>query len=81
MKFTKTDTGGMLSIPSEASLLTIAQVTRCETDRMTAARKWLKSSVIGDREKHLLFGFWDLLDQCPEGSKVDKIQPRYTTYR
>ncbi|SFP86948.1 hypothetical protein [Tranquillimonas alkanivorans] len=70
------------TIPSELSLLTVAKVTLPEPDRMAAARRWIGSDcVFGEREAHLLEGFWKLLDTAPEGFPVSKIEPRHVIYR
>ena len=71
------------TIPGELSLLTIARVTLPEKDRMAAAKRWLgTASVFGDRERHLLEGFWKLLDTCPEMAPVtERSKPRHVVYR
>ena len=59
--------GKQKSIPSHLALLTIAQVTMPEPDRMTAAKRWLGAeNVFTNREKYLLKGFWLLLDGEPK---------------
>lgn len=75
----KTEVNGKeKSIPSHLGLLTIAMVTRPETDRMAAARRWLGAdNVFTEREEHLLRGFWKVLDGEPEGATVTRVGPEF----
>lgn len=69
------------TIPDVLVLATIAKVTLPEPDRIAAARRWLgQSNHFGDREIHILNGFWEVLDDAPHPPEVNKVVPRHARY-